>query len=56
MIALNPDDGEELLEAGDTAPSKAKEPIVFPVTIAGEMDDSTNSFKFEGVFEPDVQE
>lgn len=56
MIALNPDDGEELLEAGETAQSKAKEPIVFPMTIAGEMDDSTNSFKFEGVFEPDVQE
>lgn len=56
MIALNPDDGEELLEAGDPAQSKAKEPIVFPITIAGKMDDSTNSFKFEGVFEPDVQE
>lgn len=54
MIALNPDDGEELLEADAEVPAdnKAKKPIAFPITIAGEMNDAFSSFRFEGVFEP----
>lgn len=54
MIALNPDDGEELLEAetAEATDSKARKPITFPITIAGEMNDSSSTFRFEGVFEP----
>ena len=54
MIALNPDVGDSSLEleAEDAAISKSAGPIVFPVTITGTMNDSTSSFRFEGVFEP----
>ena len=54
MISLSPDYGEDALqtETGEPVQSKLREPIVFPVTIAGTMNDSTNSFRFEGVFEP----
>lgn len=54
MIALNPDVGDSSLEleAEESATSKSADPIVFPVTITGTMNDSTSSFRFEGVFEP----
>lgn len=54
MIALNPDTGADAIEtqvegATDT---KAAKPIVFPLTMSGTINDSSNSFRFEGVFEP----
>lgn len=54
MIALVPDRQDDVLEmeSEEAAPGKPDEPIVFPLTIAGTMNDSTSSFRFEGVFEP----
>lgn len=54
MIALNPDNVEDSLEMEGRESTKTKSlgPIVFPLTIAGTMNDSINSFRFEGVFEP----
>ncbi len=54
LIALTPDYGEDALETaqGGSEPDKLRAPIVFPVTITGTMNDSTSSFRFEGVFEP----
>lgn len=54
MIALNPDTGADAIEtqvegATDT---KVAKPIVFPLTMSGTINDSSNSFRFEGVFEP----
>lgn len=54
MIALSPDKQEDSLEleTEEVAPTKPDEPIVFPLTITGTMNDSISSFRFEGVFEP----
>jgi len=54
MIALNVDDGGDAIEAGTRpdAESVKLDPIVFPLKVSGTMNDSVNSFKFEGVFEP----
>ncbi len=54
MIALNPDNVEDSLEMEGRESTKTKSlgPIVFPLTINGTMNDSINSFRFEGVFEP----
>ena len=54
MITLNVDHGGDAIEAqGQPAQNKdAAKPIAFPLTMSGTINDSVNSFKFEGVFEP----
>lgn len=54
MIALNPDTGGDLIEsqAAGMSDTKAAKPIIFPLTMSGTINDSVNSFRFEGVFEP----
>lgn len=54
MIALNIDRGGDAIEA-QVQPNSGGEPlkpIVFPLKMSGTMNDSVNSFKFEGIFEP----
>lgn len=54
MIALNVDHGGDAVEA-QVQPASGKDapkPIVFPLNMSGTINDSVNSFKFEGVFEP----
>lgn len=53
-IALDIDDGADAIETQDRAkPPKGKaEPIVFPLKMNGTINDSVNTFTFEGVFEP----
>ena len=53
MIALNVDHGGDAIEAQvqPTSDKDAPKPIVFPLTMSGTINDSVNSFKFEGVFE-----
>ncbi|MFM6932203.1 MAG: hypothetical protein ACKOUT_08170 [Novosphingobium sp.] len=53
-IALEIDDGSDAVEMKDRpAPPKAKvEPIVWPLKLNGTINDSVNTFTFEGVFEP----
>lgn len=54
MIALSVDDGSDAIEAsaGTPPPESKAEPIVYPLAISGTINDSINSFKFDGVFEP----
>lgn len=54
MIALTVDRGGDAVEAGASAPAAGGKPdaIAFPLSISGTMNDSVNSFKFDGVFEP----
>ncbi len=54
MIALNIDDGGDAIEAQIQPQSSNAVPdmISYPLTVAGTMNDSINSFSFEGVFEP----
>jgi len=54
QIALNVDDGGDAIEAGAKPadkPAKA-DPIAFPLKVSGTMNDTVNSFKFEGTFDP----
>jgi len=54
MITLNIDDGGDAIEAQVQPHSGDAEPdtISYPLTVKGTMNDSINSFSFEGVFEP----
>lgn len=54
MIALNVDRGGDAVEAQVQSASdkEAPKPIVFPLNMSGTINDSVNTFKFEGVFEP----
>lgn len=54
MIALNIDHGGDAVESQvqPDSESEAPKPIVFPLNMSGTINDSVNSFKFEGVFEP----
>lgn len=53
-IALNIDKGGDAVEAPQQSGTADAPPetIAFPLTITGTMNDSVNSFKFDGVFEP----
>ena len=54
MISLNVDNGSDAIES-QVQPARdmdAAKPIAFPLSISGTINDSVNSFKFEGVFEP----
>lgn len=54
MIALNIDNGGDAVEAQvqPTSDKEVPKAIVFPLRMSGTINDSVNSFKFEGVFEP----
>ena len=54
MIALTIDDGGDAVEAQIQPRSGDKEPdlIAYPLKVSGTMNDTINSFSFEGVFEP----
>ncbi len=54
MIALNPDTQTDAVNAEleDTPDKITRGPIVYPLAIRGMINDSTSSFRFEGVFEP----
>lgn len=54
MIALDVDVDGDLIEKGaDLAPKdKEAKPIAYPLKMSGTINDSVNSFKFDGVFEP----
>lgn len=54
MIALNIDDGGDAVEAQFQPQSGDEEPdlIAYPLKVSGTMNDTINSFSFEGVFEP----
>lgn len=54
MIALNVDKGGDAIEAQATPGSTDTKPdvIAFPLKMSGTMNDTSNSFKFDGVFEP----
>ena len=53
MIALNVDDhGDAIATGANGARVEAPSPIAFPLKVSGTIGDSTNSFKFDGVFEP----
>lgn len=53
-IALNIDNGGDAIEAQNSAPSSdgKLDTIAYPLRISGTINDSINSFKFDGVFEP----
>ena len=54
MIALNEDNDSDAIEtqnAGSVAAAPPA-PIVYPLSISGTMNDSLNTFSFEGTFEP----
>lgn len=53
-IALNVDMGGDAIEARERPekPGREGEPIAFPLSISGTINDSVSSFKFDGVFEP----
>lgn len=53
MIALNVDVGDDAIEAGD-APraTAASEPIAYPLKLSGTINDTRNSYPFEGTFAP----
>ena len=54
MIALNPDTGDDTIasQAAGMSDTIAAKPIIFPLAMSGTINDSVNSFRFEGVFEP----
>lgn len=54
MIALNIDHGGDAVEAKGIPVAAADLPaaIAFPLKISGTINDTANSFRFEGVFEP----
>lgn len=54
MIALNIDDGGDAVEAQIQPQAGDEEPdlIAYPLKVTGTMNDTINSFSFEGVFEP----
>lgn len=54
MIALNIDVGEDAIETGGqaAADAKAQQPIAYPLKLTGTVNDTLNSFAFDGVFEP----
>lgn len=54
IIALNIDDGGDAVETQIQPQSGDEEPdlIVYPLKVSGTMNDTINSFSFEGVFEP----
>ncbi|MBS0481776.1 MAG: hypothetical protein JSR96_06395 [Proteobacteria bacterium] len=53
-IAINVDKGGDAIEAQAAPTSSDEKPdvIVFPLKMSGTMNDTVNSFKFDGVFEP----
>ncbi|KPF75275.1 hypothetical protein IP68_08365 [Blastomonas sp. AAP25] len=53
-IALNVDKGGDAIEAREQPeqPGREADPIAFPLTISGTINDSVSSFQFDGVFEP----
>ena len=53
-IALNVDDGSDAIETHGQPASAAtrSDEITYPLRIGGTINDSVNSFSFEGVFEP----
>lgn len=53
-IALNIDDGGDAIESSShqKSPDGKSSTIVFPLKLSGTINDSVNSFKFDGVFEP----
>lgn len=54
MIALNVDVGEDAIEASETLrPTAASAPIAFPLKMNGTINDTLNSYPFEGTFEPE---
>ncbi len=54
MIALNIDEGGDAVEAQVQPQSGNEQPylITYPLEVTGTINDSINSFSFEGVFEP----
>jgi len=54
MIALNVDKGGDAIEAQVTpGPADTTQDVIaFPLKMSGTMNDTSNSFKFDGVFEP----
>jgi len=54
MIALNVDDGGDAIAQGPapTPDSKKPDTIAYPLKVSGTINDTVNSFKFDGVFEP----
>ena len=54
MIALNVDNGGDAIALGPQSAPDSKKPdtIAYPLTISGTINDTVNSFKFDGVFEP----
>ena len=54
MIALNVDNGGDAIETqGASRPDDGKaDAIAYPLKMSGTINDSVNSFKFDGVFEP----
>ena len=53
-ITLDIDKGEDAVESTSPAPSVDTKPdvIAYPLKMSGTINDSINSFKFDGVFEP----
>jgi hypothetical protein len=53
-IALNIDNGGDAIETQNSAPAADAKPdvIAYPLKMSGTINDSINTFKFEGVFEP----
>lgn len=53
-IALNVDSGGDAIEARGRPeqPGRAAEPIAYPLSISGTINDSVSSFQFDGEFEP----
>ncbi len=54
MLALNVESGGDAVAgaARDVAPSERSDPIRYPLTISGQMNDTVNSFSFDGTFAP----
>lgn len=54
MIALNVDNGGDAVEARQQSASNdtKTDVIAFPLKVSGTINDSINSFKFDGTFEP----
>lgn len=53
-ITLNVDTGGDAIEARERPekPGREAEPIAYPLSISGTINDSVSSFQFDGVFEP----
>ena len=54
MLALNVETGGDVVAAGRNTPAEdgRPDPIQYPLTMSGKMNDTVNTFSFDGVFEP----